>query len=125
MNGVREIEESEFPREVLRSKSPDLVDFYAPWCGPCRMLAPALEGLAAGYEGRLRIVKVNVDEAQGLAYEYGIRGVPTLMMFSAGKAVDSMVGLPPLDALKSKLDRLTDSAPAVVASTGAGKAVGS
>ena len=115
MNGVREIQESEFAQEVMKSDLPVLVDFYATWCGPCRMLAPALEGLAKAYEGRIRVMKVNVDDAPGLAYEHGIRGVPTLMVFHDGQVVDTMVGLPSLNALKNRLDAVAaQAAPAGV-----------
>ena len=109
MNGVREIGEAEFEQAVIKAESPVLVDFYAPWCGPCRALAPALEDMGKAYEGRLKVVKVNVDDAQQLAYNYRIRGVPTLMIFREGKAVDTMVGMPPLNALKNKLNAATAS----------------
>jgi len=107
MNGVKEIQENEFRSEVLESVSPVLVDFFAPWCGPCRALAPALEGIAKAHEDRLKVVKVNVDECQGLAVQYRIRGVPTLMIFRDGQAVDTIVGLPPLSVLKQKLEAVT------------------
>jgi thioredoxin 1 len=108
MNGVREIQEAAFQNEVLDSQVPVLVDFYAPWCGPCRALAPALEGIAKSYDGRLKVVKVNVDDAGPLAASYGIRGVPTLMFFKDGKVVDSIVGLPSAGALRAKLDAVAD-----------------
>jgi thioredoxin 1 len=104
MKEVKQIAEVEFQKEVIDSDMPVLVDFFAPWCGPCRALAPALEAAAATYSGRLKVVKVNVDDAQGLAAGYRIRGVPTLMFFKEGEAVDSIVGLPPASALRSKLD---------------------
>jgi len=111
MNGVKEIQEAEFQSEVVKADRPVLVDFFAPWCGPCRALAPALEGIAKAYDVRLRVVKVNVDDAQQLAYDFGIRGVPTLVMFKDGKAVDSIVGLPPVSLLRQKLDAVA-AAPA-------------
>lgn len=104
MNGVKEIAEADFQSEVLASQQPVLVDFYAPWCGPCKMLAPALEGIAKNYAGRLKIVKVNVDECAHLATHYRIQGVPTLLIFKDGKPVDVMVGLPPAKTLLGKLD---------------------
>ncbi len=104
MNGVTEIQEGDFKREVLDAGQPVLVDFYAPWCGPCRALAPALEGIAKAYDGRLKVVKVNIDEAQRLAYDQGVRAVPTLMVFKDGRRVDTMVGLPPAQTLRAKLD---------------------
>jgi len=109
MNGVREITEANFQNEVLASANPVLVDFYAPWCGPCRMLAPALEGIAAKYSGRIRVVKVNVDEATDLAAHYRIQGVPTLLIFQDGKPVDVMVGLPSAKTLLAKLDTVAAS----------------
>ena len=104
MNGVTEIQEHDFQGEVLNAEIPVLVDFHAPWCGPCRALAPALEGIAKTYAGRLKVVKVNIDEAQQLASAQGVRAVPTLMIFKDGKLADTMVGLPPAQTLKSKLD---------------------
>jgi thioredoxin 1 len=104
MNGVKELQAVDFKKEVLDSTVPVLVDFFAPWCGPCKMLAPALEGVAKAYEGRLKVAKVNVDDAQQLAAGYQIRGVPTLMFFRDGKVVDTVVGLPSAGVLRQKLD---------------------
>ena len=106
MKGVMELREAEFRPEVLDSELPVLVDFFAPWCGPCKMLAPALEGVAKAYDGRLKVVKVNVDEAPQLAADFQIRGVPTLMFFKGGKAVDTVVGLPTAGMLREKLEAL-------------------
>ncbi len=103
MNGVKEIQENEFQNEVLESSVPVLVDFFAPWCGPCRALAPALEDIAKTYGDKLKIVKVNVDNAYKLAVDFKIRGVPTLMIFNNGELVDNIVGLPPLSVLRQKL----------------------
>jgi thioredoxin 1 len=109
MSGINEIAENGFQQEVLNSKQPVLVDFYAPWCGPCRALAPALEAIAKAYDGRLKVVTVNVDDAPGLAARYGIRGVPTMMFFKGGSAVDSIVGLPPASHLKSRIEAIAAS----------------
>jgi len=109
MNGVKELREAEFQAEVLDSDVPVLVDFFAPWCGPCRALAPALEGVAKTYDGRLKVVKVNVDDAQQLAANYRIRGVPTLMFFKDGKLADTIVGLPSANILRVKLDAIVAS----------------
>jgi thioredoxin 1 len=95
-----------FKAEVLEWGHPVLVDFWAEWCGPCRMIAPALEELAREFEGRARIVKVNVDEQQELAMQYGIRSIPTLLFFQAGKVVDQIVGAAPKNTLASKLTNL-------------------
>jgi thioredoxin 1 len=104
MNGVSEVVEASFANEVLAAEQPVLVDFFAPWCGPCKMLAPVLEGIAKNYEGRIKVVKVNVDEAAGLATQYRIQGVPTLMIFQGGKLTETFVGLPPARILQEKLD---------------------
>lgn len=109
MNGVKELQEAEFQQEVINSDLPVLVDFFAPWCGPCRALAPALKGIAEAYAGRLKVVKVNVDDAQQLASDYRIRGVPTLMFFKNGNVVDTLVGLPPADVLRAKLEAFSAS----------------
>ena len=95
MNGVNEVTAATFQSEVLASTQPVLVDFFAPWCGPCRALAPALEAIAKTYIGRIKVVKLNVDDAGELAAQYRIQGVPTLMLFHAGKVVETMVGVPP------------------------------
>ena len=106
MSGVREIREADFQKEVLDSDKPVLVDFFAPWCGPCRILAPVLEGVSKTYQGRLKVFKVNVDDAQDLAASHHIRGVPTLIFFKGGEVVDTVVGLPSANALREKLDRV-------------------
>ncbi|GIX50627.1 MAG: thioredoxin [Limisphaera sp.] len=103
MNTVREINEWEFDTAVLDAERPVLVDFYAPWCGPCRMLAPLLERMAAEWSERVDFVKVNVDEAPELALRYGITGVPTLLLFSKGLPVDRVVGLIQPQALEQRL----------------------
>jgi len=100
MSGIKEIREADFATEVLNEKGAVLVDFYAPWCGPCRALAPVLEKVAASYGENLKVVKVNVDDAARLAQSYKIRGVPTMMFFRDGKVFDTMVGAQPLDAIK-------------------------
>ena len=109
MNGVNEIQENEFKKEVLESSVPVMVDFFATWCGPCRALAPALEDFSKNYGDKLKIVKVNVDNAYQLAVEFQIRGVPTLMIFNHGKLVDSIVGLPSLSILRQKLQNVLNT----------------
>lgn len=89
-----------FKSEVLDSQTPVLVDFWATWCAPCRAIAPALEELATQYKGQLKIAKVDVDENQQIAQTYGIRSIPTLLMFKGGKVVEQLVGAAP----KSKLE---------------------
>ena len=86
------VTDSNFQAEVLESEQPVLVDFWAPWCGPCRAVAPVLEGLAGEFAGRLKIVKVNVDENQQVAGALGVRSIPTLVLFKDGKPVQGAVG---------------------------------
>ncbi|MDR2151692.1 MAG: thioredoxin [Helicobacteraceae bacterium] len=83
-----------------------LVDFWAPWCGPCRMVAPTVEDLAKAYEGKVSVCKVNVDENQELASRFGVRSIPTILFFKNGAQVDSVVGLQPKQKFEEKLDAL-------------------
>jgi thioredoxin 1 len=103
---VTRISEQQFDAEVLQAPMPVVVDVYATWCGPCKRLAPKLDEIAGGYTGRVKFVKVNVDQAQGLARRYEIMGVPTLLFFSGGRLVDRAVGVPADNALKNRLDEL-------------------
>jgi thioredoxin 1 len=95
-----------FAKEVLQASSPVLVDFWAEWCGPCKMIAPVLDELAEEYGGRAKIGKVNIDEQQGLAAEYGVRAIPTLLVFNNGQVADQMVGARSKRDLKASLDRV-------------------
>jgi thioredoxin 1 len=103
---VSQVAQADFDASVLRSTLPLVVDFYAPWCGPCKVMAPRLDKVADAYAGRVRVVKVNVDEAPDLASRYEIRGVPSLVFFSGGKAVDAMVGLQSEQDLRTRLDQM-------------------
>lgn len=99
-----EVNDQEFGSKVLEADKPVLVDFWAPWCGPCRMVAPVLEELAGVYADRLTIAKVNTDDNQEVAGRLGIRGIPTLILFSGGREVERIVGALPKAALQARLD---------------------
>ena len=99
-----EIEEAKFDEAVLKADMPVLVDFWAPWCGPCRMVAPVVEELSTEYDGRVSFVKVNVDHSPKIASQYGIMSIPTLMIFKDGQPVSNIVGFRPKDELKKSLD---------------------
>jgi len=99
-----EVNGNNFKQEVLESNVPVLVDFWAPWCMPCRMLAPIIENLAKENVGKLKICKLNTDENQNIAAQYGIQGIPTLIVFKEGKEVGRTVGVMPKEKLQEKLD---------------------
>lgn len=110
MGQVKAIGEEQFAEDVLKSELPVLVDFYATWCAPCKMLAPVLEKLAAEFEGRVAFRKVNVEEAFELANQFSISGVPTLIFFKDGKPVDGMVGFASAEALRRKIEEVAGAA---------------
>lgn len=103
---AKEIEftDANFDQEVLKSTTPVLVDFWAPWCGPCRMVAPIVAEISSEYAGKLKVGKVNTDDNQGVAARYGIMSIPTLMIFKNGEVAARIVGAQPKQALTGKID---------------------
>ena len=98
------VDDNSFKETVIEAETPVLVDFWAPWCGPCRAIAPIVEELAGEYEGQIGFCKVNVDENSKSATEYGIRSIPTLLLFKDGKPMTQIVGLRSKQELKKHLD---------------------
>ena len=108
MGKASEISDAQFSAEVLQSSVPVMVDFWAPWCGPCRMLTPVIEELAGENAGSVKVLKMNVDDSPGTAQAYGISSIPTVMVFKGGDVVERFVGV----QSKSKLQAALDSAKA-------------
>jgi thioredoxin 1 len=104
MSKPTEVNDSNFDQMVLQSKTPVLVDFWAVWCGPCRMVAPVVEELADEYEGKVTMVKLNVDENPKTASQYGIMSIPTLFIFKDGAPVSNIIGFRPKAELKKSID---------------------
>lgn len=103
---VKEIGDSDFGAEVLKSDVPVLVDFWAPWCGPCKSIAPVIEEIAGEYQGKLKVAKLNVDDNPRTPTEYGVRGIPNLVIFRGGQVVERIVGAVPKDQLTGAIDRV-------------------
>ncbi|MEX0787110.1 MAG: thioredoxin [Dehalococcoidia bacterium] len=104
MTKPRDVTDDDFEQEVLKAEKPVLVDFWAPWCGPCRMVAPVVEELAEEYEGKVDFVKLNTDENPNITVKYGVRSIPTLLVFKGGEPVGQIVGFRPKSDLQKRLD---------------------
>jgi thioredoxin len=101
---VQQITQTDFERAVLKSQAPTVVDFYADWCGPCRMVSPVIESLSQEYAGKVNFAKVDTDANQGLAMRYNILSIPTVMIFKGGNIVDKIIGAVPADAYRRKIN---------------------
>ena len=104
MTKPAEVTDNDWDTEVLNSDSPVLVDFWAPWCGPCRMVAPIVDELAGEYDGKVKFVKLNTDDNVATASRYGVRSIPTIMVFKGGKEVETLIGFRPKSQLKQSID---------------------
>jgi thioredoxin 1 len=100
------VNDAAFEKAVLKSTVPVIVDFWAPWCGPCRMVAPVLEKLAAEYEDKMLVAKVNTDENPEWAMKYGVQGIPTMLFVQNGQIIDRIVGAVPYPVIKGRLDKM-------------------
>lgn len=107
---VTQIQSSKFQDEVVKSTQPVVVDFYADWCGPCKIIEPVIHQLSKEYQGRVKFVKVDTDANQELAMQFGIMSIPTVMFFAKGKVEDIVIGAVPSAVLKSKVDALVNHA---------------
>lgn len=102
---IMELSDASFDNEVIKSDLPVLVDFWAPWCGPCRAVAPIVEEISSAYEGKIKVGKVNVDENPSITMKFGIRSIPTLLVFKGGEAVEQIIGAVPKGEIEKALDK--------------------
>jgi len=100
-----EVTDNDWDSEVLKNDTPVFVDFWAPWCGPCRMVAPVVDELAGEYDGKVKFVKLNTDDNVQTATRYGVRSIPTLMVFKGGELVDQIIGFRPKSELKKTIEK--------------------
>jgi thioredoxin 1 len=105
MSSAAAVTDASFDQDVLKSDLPVLIDFWAPWCGPCRMVAPIVDEIATEFEGKIKVFKLNTDENPNVASQYGIRSIPTLMIFKGGQKVDTVVGAVPKTTLSSTISK--------------------
>jgi len=105
MSSTAAVTDASFEQEVLKSELPVLVDFWAPWCGPCRMVAPIVDEIAKEFDGQIKVYKLNTDENPNVASQYGIRSIPTLMIFKGGDKVDTVVGAVPKNTLSATITK--------------------
>jgi thioredoxin 1 len=104
-NGILEVTDSNFDQDVLKSETPVLVDFWAVWCGPCRAIAPIVEELAKDYQGRVKVGKMDVDHNSATPMRYGVRGIPTLLVFKGGQVKEQIVGYVPKETIQKAIDK--------------------
>jgi len=103
---VQEITDQDFQKEVLESEEPVLVDFWAPWCGPCKMVGPVVEQMSEKFSGKLKVVKLNTDDNQNTSMKYQITGIPCMIIFKGGEEVNRLVGFRPADAMEQELNKI-------------------
>jgi thioredoxin 1 len=120
--GILEVNDATFDKDVLQSDQPILVDFWAPWCGPCVALGPVVDEVATQYAGKLKVAKLDVDQNTATSMRYGIRSIPALLLFKGGKLVDQIVGFVPKETIEKSLSRHVDAASATASGQPVAKA---